>query len=76
MGQASDYLGAAGLGGNCEACDKTLAPTQLVMTVPAGEEKVIHRHADCFNALEYRATSVFGHADRLTAITNLCPYRH
>jgi len=40
--------GAPGQGGNCDACDKTLAPTQLVMTVLAAEEKAVHLHADCF----------------------------
>src|SRR5262249_41732792 len=40
--------GAPGQGGNCDACDKPLAPTQLVMTVPAAEDKVVHFHADSF----------------------------
>src|SRR5262244_1241402 len=40
--------GGPGQGGTCDACDNALAPTQLVMAVPAGEKKIVYLHADCF----------------------------
>lgn len=48
--------GAPGTGGNCDGCDKSLTPTQLVMAipwrepmfVPWREPTFVHLHADCF----------------------------
>ena len=43
--------GAPGVGGVCDACDKSLAPTQLVMSVPWPSRRTFaHLHADCFMA--------------------------
>src|SRR5215831_18573066 len=44
---SANISGEPGQGGICDACEQILAPTQLVMAVPAGEKKV-HLHADCF----------------------------
>ena len=65
-------LWRARTGGTCDACDKAVAPTQLVMAVPGGEKKIVHLHADCFmlwNALRPRA----GDADRVMPVTDLRP---
>jgi hypothetical protein len=41
--------GAPGIGERCDACDKVLSPTQLVMSVPWPSRKTFaHLHADCF----------------------------
>src|SRR5262245_11749352 len=40
--------GGRGQEGDCDGCDQTLVPTQLVMAVPADEKTVIRLHADCF----------------------------
>ena len=36
-----------GAGGMCDACDKPLLPTQLVMTL-RGRDPLVRLHADCF----------------------------
>ena len=43
--------GVPGVGEHCDACDKVLGPTQLVMSVPWPSRKTFaHLHADCFMA--------------------------
>jgi hypothetical protein len=37
----------AGAGGMCDACDKPLLPTQMVMTL-RGRDPFVRLHADCF----------------------------
>jgi hypothetical protein len=41
--------GAPGVGGRCGACDRLLAPRQLVMSVPF-KQAFVDLHADCFMA--------------------------
>ena len=48
---APALYGAPGIGQHCDACDKVLSPTQLVMSVPRPSRKTFaHLHADCFMA--------------------------
>ena len=58
--------GEPGIGGICDACDKFLSPTQLVMSVPWPNKQIFaHLHADCFMA--WRAMMSLMAARRHTA---------
>ena len=39
--------GAPGFGGDCEACDRYMPPTQMVMSLPHADT-FVHLHAECY----------------------------
>src|SRR5262249_19575440 len=44
----ASVVGAPGTGGLCDACNRSLLPTHLVMDVPA-PDALVHLHAVCFS---------------------------